>query len=142
MNERRKTLIILERDVEELINEKPDGLSNRITILLRRYRDLRTYAANELRGKFTPAEWMYIVDALNGTIISDDSLRYSASVLATSMQEANTYENLGAKWSVDVPAMVDKILSLTHSQVDALYWRIEKFWDNAEKIDTSEWAKF
>ncbi len=99
------------------------------------------FALNELRGKFSPAEWLYMADSFNGTLISDDSgVRYSTAALLSHIEDSNTYDKLGSKYKVDVQALMQKCEKLTHSQLDALYCRIARFWEGG--VDAQLWANF
>lgn len=128
----------LDKDVLDLLEERGNSITQDVHALLRRYRDLRTYSLNELRGKFSPAEWKYIADSFNGTLIPDDGIRYSLDAFAAHIEDSNTYDNLAAKWGVDIQALLGKCRSLTHSQLDALYYRVSRFWEGG--VDLETWA--
>lgn len=139
--ETKNVTLRLDNDVIDLLNERGNSINAEVQALLRRYRDLRTYALNELRGKFSPAEWLYMADSFNGTLISDDSgVRYSTAALLSHIEDSNTYDKLGSKYKVDVQALMQKCEKLTHSQLDALYCRIARFWEGG--VDAQLWANF
>lgn len=100
---------------------------------------IRSYSLRELRGKLTAAEWSYLADALNGTMITPE-FRCNVGGLIASIEDSNDFYGLGEKWSVDVPAFVEKVKQLTGAQVDAIYSRIEEFW-NSENKDLEIWSK-
>ena len=57
------------------------------------------------------------------------------------MEDSDLYEGIGAKWNVDVKSLCEKIKSLSSAQIDALYCRVEKFWEHPD-IDLDAWALF
>lgn len=97
------------------------------------------YADREIQGKLTPQEWKYLADSLNGTLI-EGTFRFASSALVASVQDSDFYDNLGSKWEVDVIAFCDKIANMSCSQVEAIYRRVESFWNNP--VDLDGWAKF
>ncbi len=107
-------------------------------------RMIRTRSKNELKGLFTPAEWMYMADSLNGTMVTTD-FRCLPMALVAGIEDSDTYDALGAKWEVDVPSLTEKVKKLTAAQVDAVFTRVEAFveafWDSEEK-DLEEWSKW
>lgn len=109
---------------------------NEIIDTMRIIRNASTY---ELRGKFTEAEWKFLTDSLNGTM-TDGPFRTNAKALAAHCEDSDMYDGTAAKWGIDLKAMTDKIEALTAAQVEALYWRVEAFWD--EPKDLEAFAKF
>lgn len=103
-------------------------------------RMIRTRSMNELKGLFSPAEWMYMADSLNGTMVTTD-FRCLPMALVAGIEDSDIYDALGAKWEVDVPSLTEKVEKLTAAQVDAVFTRVEAFWDSEEK-DLNEWSKW
>ena len=101
---------------------------------------IRKYSTNELKGIFTPTEWSFLADSLNGTMTTD-SFRCNARPLAYHCLDADKLDGLGAKWEIDVLDLMDKIKDLTAAQVEALYFRVEQFWEDEER-DLEEFAKY
>lgn len=99
---------------------------------------IRKRSMSELKGKFTNAEWSYMADALNGTIITPE-FRCIPGALIASVEDSDRYDGLGEKWNVDVKKLIYKIEDLTAAQVDAVFARVEAFWDSEEK-DLDKWA--
>ncbi len=92
---------------------------------------IRRRSQAELKGLFTPAEWSYMADSLNGTMVTLE-FRCSPGALIAGVEDSDIYDGLGAKWEVDVKALCGKIEKLTGAQVDAVFTRIETFWNNEE----------
>lgn len=101
---------------------------------------IRRYSLNEIKGVFTPAEWCYMTDSLNGTMITVD-FRCSTSALSASIEDSDTFDGLGEKWDVNVLELLQKISKLTGAQVECVFNRVEEFWNSPgfEK-DLSKWA--
>lgn len=104
-------------------------------------RRVRMVSAGELRGVFTPGEWSFLADSLNGTIVSE-SFRCNVSALVAHVEDAAQLELLDQKWDVDMDKFKQKILKLHGANVEALYARVEEFWSNSETMDINEWASF
>jgi hypothetical protein len=101
---------------------------------------IRRRSESELKGVFTPEEWMLMADSLNGTIATSD-FRCYPSALAANIEDSDKFDNIGEKWGVDVPRLIDKINRLTSAQVDAVFSRIEAFW-NDDNRDPDSWSKW
>lgn len=99
---------------------------------------IRKRSISELKGRFTKAEWSYMADSLNGTIVTPE-FRCIPGALVASIEDSDRYDGLGEKWNVDVKKLIYKIEDLTAAQVDAVFTRIEEFWDSEEK-DLDKWA--
>jgi len=102
-------------------------------------RTIRKYSLNELMGKFKPKEWLFFADILN-SIIVDGLFRGSAEALVATCKDA---AELNGTYDVDIDALTQKIKTLTGAQVEALYYRVEKYWslDDFPK-DLEGWENF
>lgn len=101
---------------------------------------IRAYSKRELKGLFTANEWKYLADSLNGTIITPE-FRCNQGGLIASIEDSNDFNNLGAKWEVNVPEFVEKVKQLTGAQIDSVYMQIEMFWkQNESGVDIDKWA--
>jgi len=65
----------------------------------------------------------------------------TADILALQCLDADKLDDLGEKWEIDVLDLMDKIKDLTAAQVDAVYFRVEQFWDSEDK-DLEEFSQF
>lgn len=101
---------------------------------------IRKYSTNELKGIFTPAEWSFLADSLNGTM-TKDSFRCNVGALVHHCRDAEELDGTARKWGVDLGALIIKIETLTAAQVEALYFRVEQFWEDEER-DLEEFAKY
>ncbi|WP_446787448.1 hypothetical protein [Macellibacteroides fermentans] len=100
---------------------------------------LKAYSLNELKGKFTPNEWKFFADSLNGTMV-DGMFRCNVGALVAHCEDSERFEGTASRWEVSVPDLTEKINKLGGAQVEALYTRVESFWDNPK--DLEEWSVF
>ena len=140
MATRKGTTVYLPEDQAKYIQENYKnqnvGIINALDALIM----IRAYSLAEIRGSFSPGEWSFLADSLNGTM-TDGSFRCNAGALAYHCLEANRLDTLGEKWEIDVLDLMDKIQDLTAAQVEALYFRVEQFWED-EDGDLEEFAKY
>ena len=101
---------------------------------------IRRRSQAELKGVFTPEEWSLMADSLNGTMTTQE-FRCIPGALTASVEDSDLYDGLGAKWEVDTKKLIYKIEDLTAAQVDAVFTRIEAFW-NDEHRDLEQWSKW
>ena len=80
-----------------------------------------------------------LADSFNGTIIYE-SIRYNVKMLIAHCEDSVIYDSLDKKYDVDMEVFKKKLSSLHCANVDALYARIEDFWN--KDIDIEDWAKF
>lgn len=120
----------------DLLPDMTDGdksMSDVINRSLRHLKIIRSYALNSLKGMFTKDEWLAIVDCLNGTVVADE-FRFRSFSLIASLEDADLYEGLGARYSIDIKKLCNKLDKLSPAQVDAVYCRIEAFWNTPDNI--------
>lgn len=120
--------------------QKGDNSSNE-TIVNAMYFAMFTqkYSDHEIKKKLTENEWKYLADSLNGTGV-DGTFRFASNVLAASIEDSDSIDGLGEKWNVDVKKLSDKIANMSCSQIEAVYRRVESFWNKPEDLDV--WAKY
>ena len=80
-------------------------------------RTIRAYSLNELKGKFTKEEWSFFAD----------------SALVAHCEDSELLEGTARKWGVGIKALIEKVNSLTGAQVEALYLRVEQFWNDESR---------
>jgi len=137
---RKGTTVYLPEDQAKYIQENYKNQNVGIIAAIEALMTIRKYSTNELKGIFTPAEWSFLADSLNGTM-TDGSFRCNAGALAYHCLDADKLDGLGAKWEIDVLELMDKIKDLTAAQVDAVFFRVEQFWKSEDK-DLEEFAKY
>lgn len=119
-----------------------DSVNFQIVQRLEKLSKLERLSLQELKGKFTQNEWTAIADSLNGTYTKDETFRYNPEVLAAHTEESDLYEGIGSRWKVDVKKLCKKIRLLSAAQVDAVYRRVETFWEHSASTDINTWADF
>lgn len=115
---------------------------NKIISDLEIFEQVRLYSQRELKGKFAATEWKYLIDCLNGVIIPPQ-LRCHQSVLVASVEDSNSFDNLAAKWGVNMKEFVKELEALTGAQVDAVYRNVEIYWERSseERIELDGWVE-
>lgn len=84
----------------------------------------------------TENEAMLIVDALNGVLIGADA----GALLWANIEDSIRLDGLDEKWSVDGPALVEKLQAMTATQAMAVLDAAERFWQQPEK-DAAPWVR-
>lgn len=101
----------------------------------------RATAANA--QELYPAEWSYLADMLNGTMV-DPGFGNPGEILAADVEDADTFDGLGAKWFGDnapfaVPDLVAKLRALDYPRAWALVLSVQFFWANPDLSIDLEW---
>lgn len=132
----------MQKNVENPRMDDACSINQQIVDSVRKLAAIQRRSLQELRGKFTPQEWAAMADMLNSTRVTED-FRYYADALVAEIEDSDHYEGIGAKWEIDIPALCEKARQLTAAQLDALYLRVETWWQTC-KVDTDilEWGKF
>lgn len=96
----------------------------------------------DIRGIFSEDEWKALASSLNGTIVTD-AFRYSIDAFIAHCEDAEKYEAHFSNFNVKVNDFIqNKARHLTRLQIASIYERCEDFWNNAQKIDLGDWAKY
>ena len=140
--ETKPVTLRLPQEVADYISRKAvggsvtDGVKNIVTALQRS----EHYADAELRGRFTPNEWTFLADTLNGTKVLDD-FRYRPEMLVAHNEDSQLYDDSANKWSVDIAELNRKCATLTAAQTEAIYRRVERFWQ-CPPASIDLWAQY
>lgn len=141
MKETMKTITIrMPEDVAEWLANDSKSRNESIVDALQALRKIRQTSLNELKGAFTPNEWEFLADSLNGTWVPE-AFRCSVSGLIAHCEDSALLDGLDKKWGVDMDALKQKTQNLHGANVDALYSRVEGFWSHSEQ-NLEEWAEF
>lgn len=138
--EQKTVTLRLPQDVADYINKNGEGMTYGVLSIVETLRRHERYADMELRGRFTPEEWKFLADSLNGTMTLDD-FRFTPSALVAHNEDSQLYDGTADKWGVDLAKLNEKVAALTATQTEALYRRIEKFWEHPE-ADLELWAQY
>ena len=139
--ENKTTSVRLSTEQIEYLKSLCDGNVNQAIVELIEKKQLADkYADRDIKNIFTENEWKYLADSLNGTMVMGD-FRYCSSALIAGVEDSATYDNLDAKWEVNINDFKSKIQKLSSSSIEAIIRRVENFWENPEQnIDL--WAKY
>lgn len=135
-----KTVTIrMPEDQAAWLSEQGGTLNQVIIDLLDNVRYSRAYSLKEIKGKFTSDEWKFFADSLNGTLVNDQ-FRYNKGALIAHCEDSEELEGTATKHNVVMNVLKEKINSLTSSQIEALYSRVEQFW--RDPVDLEQWANY
>lgn len=141
MNTKNVTVRIPEELYQEL-SVGEDSINFQIVHRLEKLSKLERLSLQELKGKFASSEWAAIADSLNGIYTKDETFRYNSEALAAHLEDSDLYERIGERWKVDIKKLCRKVRSLSSTQVDAIYRRVETFWEHSTTTGLDTWAKF
>lgn len=127
----RNVTIRIPDEMTPWLSEQGDVLNQTIINLLNNFRYARQYALNELRGIFDKNEWLFFADSLNGNYVTDQ-FRYNKKGLMGHCEDSEDMFGYATKHNVSLPDLLQKIETLSASQIEALYYRVEKYWEIAE----------
>ena len=122
------------------LNENYKNLNQGVISAIDALKTIRVYSLSELKGKFDPGEWTFFADSLNG-IITDRMFRCNSGALVAHSEDSEQFNGTATKHNVNLPELLEKIKALPGAQVDALYFRVEQFWDNP-KANLQKWAEY
>lgn len=92
---------------------------------------LRSFAIEEIKGKFSHDEICAMLDAFNGTIIE---AKYSvkSDFIKYEIEDSIRYGQFSQAWNFDEKEFYEKIDSLTSAQIFFIIERIKEFWNTEE----------
>lgn len=135
-----KTVTIrMPEELASWLSEQGDSMNQVIVNLLENLKIARSYSLNELKGKFTSDEWKFFADSLNGTMVNDQ-FRYNKGALIAHCEDSEKLDGTASKYDLDIECLKEVINNLSSSQVEALYSRVEQFWNNP--VDFDEWSNY
>ena len=138
----KNATIRIPEDMANWLTSSGDSINQGVINSIETLKTIQDISMNELKGVFTPTEWKFLADSMNGIII--DTLRFNKDILISYCEDAEIYENKATKWDLDLNKFKNKIISLHGANINAIYSRLEKFYSNdslqEEGIDA--WATF
>lgn len=138
--ETKTVTLRLPQDVADYITRNGDGMTDGVKALVAAMQRHERYADVEIRGKFTSNEWKFLADSLNGSMVLDD-FRFNKDALIAHNQDSQLYDGTAARWNVNLDELNKKCGELSASQTEALYRRVESFWNHPD-TDLDAWANF
>lgn len=140
--ETRTVSLRLPDDMAEYAEKVGGGSINQgVKDIIIKLQEMEKVSDISLKGIFTSGEWKAFADSLNGTMVLD-SFRYYNDALIAHMEDSDKYENICEKWGIDLKEVCEKILKLHPCQTEALYRRVETFWEDSTSIDLNKWSEF
>lgn len=80
---------------------KNEGSINQAVInTIDRLQLIEKYTDRDIMGKFTPAEWSFLADSLNG-VITEGDFRYLNAVLVAQIEDSATYDGMELQYNLD-----------------------------------------
>lgn len=138
--ETRNATIRLPQSLADWLTRNGDSINQAVIDTAEELRAIKLVSLSELKGLLTPNEWCFLADSFNGAIVSN-SLRYNFQTLVAHVEDSALYGKLDEKWGVNMDVLKEKLLPLRGANVDALYGRIESFWNDGN-ISMEDWSKF
>jgi hypothetical protein len=86
---------------------------------------LKTTISNDLKGKFTENEVKLMIDVMNATMLTNDSVGHH---LLANVEDGITLDKLDQKWEIQGDLLVDKLKTLTLTQLMLLEIWVQGFW--------------
>lgn len=131
----------LPEEMIEYLTRNNDSINQAVIAEISAIKRIRTVAMGELKGLFTPDEWMFLADAFNGTLI-DDVFCANVGAFIAGCEDAERYEGTASKWGVDLPAFIAKVKTLHGANIEAIYSRIKDYWEHCSELDMNNWSNF
>ena len=92
----------------------------------------------KLRGHFSQGELMLMIDVMNGTMLTPDTIGWS---LAANVADGINLERLDKKWKVSGKAFVTKLQKLTVFELACLELWVQTFWNQGKHNNLQEYVK-
>lgn len=128
-------------EMVEYLTRNDDSINQAVINEISNLKRIRLVSMGELRGLFTPQEWIFIADSFNGTIV-DDFMRANVGVFIAGCEDSERFEGKASIHGVDLQVFLDKVKTLKGANIEAIYSRVEDFWNHCNEIELEEWAKF
>lgn len=104
--------------------DKQDTLNNSVETFLR----LRSASLRELKGVFTKAETVGMVDAFNGTMIGNVPIP-AKDMLVAQMEDSEQYDFSSTRHGYEINALLGKINALSTAQAEFWLQELVRFWE-------------
>lgn len=124
----------------EWLTKNEESINQAVINTIDRLQLIEKYADRDIMGRFTPEEWCYLADSLNGTLTKGD-FRYQNVALIAQIEDSSIYDGLDKKWGVDAKSFCEKVKDLSSASVEAVFRRVEAFWNSGNQ-ELEEWAKY
>ena len=133
----KNATIRIPEDIAEWLTEDGKSINQAVIENALNLRSIRKVSTGELKGVFTPDEWSFFADSLNGTMVTD-VFRANVQAFIAHCEDSAKYDYLDKKWNIDMDDLKNKIANLKGANRDAIYTRVEDFW--AKNLELEDWA--
>jgi len=123
------------------VKSQYESLNSDIVSAISRLKTIRQVSLGEIKGIFTKDEWMFFIDSMNGTM-TDEIFCCNVGALIAHCEDSERFEGTATKYGVDLNSLAVKIKPLRGANIEAIYYRVSKFWDNTDKYKLEEYSEF
>lgn len=131
----------LPEELVERLSKKGENFTQIVISELNSLERIRLVSLGEVKGMFTPQEWIFIADAFNGTLM-DSVLRANVGVFIASCEDAERFEGKATLHQIDLEKFLNKVRSLRGANIEAIISRVEEYWEHSHEIDINIWSQF
>ena len=124
----------------DYVNTDSGSLAKDMSDAIRTLRAIRNTSTYEIKGVFTPSEWLFLIDSLNG-YMQIEAFCCNASALIAHCEDAEKYEGTATRYGVNLDALSKKISGLHGANIEAVYYRVAQFWAHPE-ASLEEYSNF
>lgn len=97
----------LPEELVERLSKKGENFTQIVISELNSLERIRLVSLGEVKGMFTPQEWIFIADAFNGTLM-DSVLRANVGVFIASCEDAERFEGKATLHQIDLESFWTK----------------------------------
>ena len=131
----------LPEDMVIYLQGKSDSINQAVISEISFLRRIRQVSLGEIKGLFTKEEWLFMLDAFNGTLI-DEVFCANKGAFIAGCEDAERFDGAANKHGVNLKDFIDKCSVLRGANIEAIYSRISEYWIHCADIDLNEWADF
>jgi len=135
----KNATVRLPKNIADYLSQNYSSINQGIIETINAFLQIRSTSMNELKGVFAKDEWKFFADSLNGTLV-DGVFRTNVGALVAQCEDSARYDGLDQKWNLNLEALIKKVKSLKGANIEALYTRVEAFWNHPE--DLEGWSEF
>ncbi|WP_304239965.1 hypothetical protein [Phocaeicola plebeius] len=95
----------LPEDLVEYLKRNNESINQAVISEINTLKRIRTVALGELKGIFTPQEWIFFADVFNSVRV-EDFFRTNVGVLIATCEDAERFENTATNHRVDMPILI------------------------------------
>lgn len=131
----------LPEELVERLSKKGENFTQIVISELNNLDRIRLVSLGEVKGLFTPQEWIFIADAFNGTLM-DSVLRANVGVFIASCEDAERFEGKATLNKVDLDNFLEKVRTLRGANIEAIITRVEDYWEHCTEVNIEQWSNF